>query len=395
MRLILLFVITFLYACKTPSLEKIDYDLKDYRLNSEMANLLKSTKDGGLVATRYAFVSEYQKLIEARDVKADSVDAITDTAWMEIQKNYRIENATNYILNKATDHDFLMINEAHFIPLHRHFLRRLLPGLSKLGYKYLALEAIGMMQDGEQYDKEIEERGYPTIRTGFYTKEPEFGQLIREAVDLGFEIIGYDQGSGEEREKTGAKNILRKLDEFGNEGKTIVLCGWDHIKETHTGTYWEYALAGRIKEYTGKDPLTINQTQYYERSLTVYEDSIYQRMDNKKPIVFIDEQGRSIDRMKDTSWYDLFVFHPRTKYIEGIPDWIVKERPIQTVSLPEIDIQCPCKVLLFEKEDDPLLAVPLFVKELERIEKKLRLPMTNKEVQILISNGVEGYLVEW
>lgn len=153
-----------------------------------------------------------------------------------------------------------MINEAHYIPKHRHFLKSMLPELSKLGYKYLALEAIAMLSEGGQYDKDIEERGYPTIRFGFYTGEPEFGNLIREAVRLGFEIIGYDQGSGEEREKTGEKNILNKLEALGNDGKTIILCGWDHIKEIHTGTYWEYALAVRIKEYTGKDPLTINQT---------------------------------------------------------------------------------------------------------------------------------------
>jgi len=237
------------------------------------------------------------------------------------------------------------------------------------------------------YEIEIKENGYPSMHHGHYTKEPEFGNLLRHAHKLGFYIFGY-HGEGEDGS---AKNILRKI----KKGKTIVLCGWDHIKEGQTGTYWEYALAGRIKEFSGKDPFTINQTQYFERADRKYEDSLYQTQNFKEPTVLLDETKQSIDLEKDRRWYDLFVFHPRTTFLEGIPDWILKDKIIFEFKIPDIEINCPCKVLLFEEGDDIQKAVPTYMLEIPTLQKTVKMPVSkDSNYKILVANKEVAYSIK-
>ena len=368
-----LFILVLFSACQSKVPKEINFDMGDYQFNSAIEQLLNQTNDGGLAATRYSFVSENEKLIAALSTNAETIASISQKSWESIQNQYSFHDAKEYLIKEAGKYDFLMINEAHFIPQHRNFVRQLIPELSQLGYSNLALEGIGMMSTGGQYDRDIERRGYPTTRTGFYIKEPEFGNLIREAVNHGFTIIGYDEGSGEEREILGAKNILNATQ--NSKGKTIVLCGWDHIKEVETGTYWEYALAGRIRQYTNKDILSVNQTAYYEREERIFEDSVYQWVEVGDPMVLLDSNGASFDVQKNKEWYDVFIFHPRTKYQNGIPDWILKTNEIINFKLPDTELDCPCKIFVFDRGDDINKAVPIYIMEVEQMPKKVHVPI--------------------
>lgn len=382
-------------SCKVKETIKIEYKLKDYDFNNEIAYYLGQTKDGGQAATNYSFVSEHENLIKARSIQSDSVNVISPEIAALIQENYKPVNAIDHIVLKAKDHDILMFNEAHFIPQHRNFIAQLLPRLSELGFKYLALEGLGMMDTGEIYDKEINNRTFPIYYSGFYIKEPEFGNLVRLAQDLDIELIGYDGGRGGDREINGAKNILKQIEKDGVLGKTIVLCGWDHIKEVETGTYWGFALAGRIKEFSGSDPLTINQTQYYERSERVFEDSLYQTTDYEEPTLLINQNGESIDLEENKDWYDLFVFHPRTKFTYGIPNWILANKTIKEFEWPEIDINCPCKILMFEESDDIDLAVPTYIREVQDLKQPVSFPVSNgQQYKFVVASDSLSYLVD-
>jgi hypothetical protein len=77
-------------------------------------------------------------------------------------------DASTAILQAAAGHTILFFNESHVDVRTRAFLTTLLPRLKKLGYNKLALEALFMPVD----------KGYPVKETGFYTREPVFGQLI-------------------------------------------------------------------------------------------------------------------------------------------------------------------------------------------------------------------------
>ena len=54
---------------------------------------------------------------------------------------------------------------------------------------------------------------------------------------------------------------------------------------------WGKAMAGRLTEFTGIDPLTISQTIYSEKGNRDYENSYYQITDLERPSVFVNESG--------------------------------------------------------------------------------------------------------
>ena len=152
----------------------------------------------------------------------------------------------------ARDTRVVMLNENHWYPKHRLFAIALLKKLKKSGYTHLALEALYPNQD-----RKINERGYPTFNSGYYIREPNFGQLIRSAKKLGFVIIGYENENREiNRELGQAQNLKQILDENPNH-KIFVYAGLDHIleKETKSGK----RMAAYFKELTEINPLTINQ----------------------------------------------------------------------------------------------------------------------------------------
>lgn len=371
-------------------IKAIDFNFGEYKLNSEIEHWMKVTNDGDFVASEFSFVSENRKLIEALDTNSDTILPISEEQWKTINDEFEFKNAIEHILKLAKNHDYVMINEAHSIPQHRNFVKRLLPELAKIGFNYLALEALGN-NPFIDYNNEIHKKGYPNRSLGVYIKEPEFGNLIREAVLSNYTIIGYDGDTGKEREIKGAKNII---DQVGVNGKTVILCGWDHIREVETGHHWEYALAGRIKEYTGKDPLTINQTQYYERSNKVFEDSIYQLFDYEESMVLLDKKGASFDVEKNKDWYDLFIFHPRTKYTKGIPNWILDKQVLHSFQISNIGMDCPCKLFLYNKTDE-FNATPIYIQEINSIQEEINIPIKKgQDYKIIISNKINSYSID-
>lgn len=163
------------------------------------------------------------------------------------------KEVTDEISVLARDTRVVMLNENHWYPKHRLFAMQLLKKLKKSGYTHLALEALFPNQG-----RKINERGYPTFNSGYYIKEPFFGQFVRKAKELGFEISGYENENREiNRELGQAQNLKLILDENPNH-KIFVYAGLDHILEEETKS--GKRMAAYFKELTGINPLTINQT---------------------------------------------------------------------------------------------------------------------------------------
>src|SRR5690606_7836228 len=88
------------------------------------------------------------------------------------------------VLESAKDQKIIMFNENHFCPNHRTALTLLLKDLFSMGYTYLALE--GLIYD--ELDP-INIRDEIRLEDGFYTREPQFIQLIRLARLLGMTLV--------------------------------------------------------------------------------------------------------------------------------------------------------------------------------------------------------------
>lgn len=197
--------------------------------------------------------SRYKKLVK----KAENSNLDNAKAEMISKKNSNDSLWQQEIVKAARNKKLIMFNENHFYPNHRTVLRKVLPELYDMGYKYLALEAL-------EYDEndEINLREKLKIEDGFYTREPQFIELIRTAKSLGITLISYDDLAKDgNREINQADNIYEKIFEKNPNAKAILLAGVSHIfeKEDRNGKTW---MAKYFKEKYDIDPLTISQTTF-------------------------------------------------------------------------------------------------------------------------------------
>lgn len=158
----------------------------------------------------------------------------------------------NHIKNISKNEKVVMLNEMHWLPKHRIFAYELLETLYENGYRYLAIEAV----DKEE-DIKLNNRMFPIANTGYYSKEPFFGIFVRKAINLGFEIVAYDDFDTNNRERAQALN-LKKVFEKDSEAKMFVYAGIDHILEENPS---RKRMAEYFTELTAINPLTIDQVE--------------------------------------------------------------------------------------------------------------------------------------
>jgi hypothetical protein len=243
------------------------------------------------------FISDKERL---ESVSTNFTLACPEIDFSVLTENYTPVSAQEYLLKRAGETEILILNEAHHYPSHRIFARNLLAGLWAQGYRYLGLEALTMVADFKQPN-------YPLSSLGYYCNEPMFGHFIREAIRLGFILFPYESSKhGKEREIEQATNIANFLKE-NTVGKTFIYCGYSHNNECEMPE-WEKAMAGRLKELTGINPLTVDQTSFNGISEIPLNESV----------VFIDSLKQSF---LNSACIDIYVFHPTISFKEEKSIW--------------------------------------------------------------------------
>ena len=149
-------------------------------------------------------------------------------------------------------------------------------------------------------------------------------------------------------------------------------------------------MAGRIKEYTGIDPFTINQVILTERYTQEKENPFFSLVDTlKQTSVFV--EGDSLFRgLQGDRRYDVRLFHPRSTYTSGRPSWLLMggQRHAYLLNTKDITIDYPVLVkayLLGEPED----AIPIDIVEIESRsdQKALILPVGKYVIKL---NNIKG-----
>lgn len=237
--------------------------------------------------------------------------------------------ATEYVIDRARDHRIVMVNERHHASSDRLLTMELLAPLAEQGFRYLAIEA------GWNGDP-INTRGYPVAETGYYVNDVVFAEVVRSAIELGYQIIAYEieqeqrtpadrtgeMNHQEERDWWQAKNIASRVFDIDSNAKLLVHAGYDHIRESRTDTW--APMAHFLREFTGFDPLTIEQTVYSERSRPELEHPLRTRAGEldllgEAAIVLVDSEGQPI---RPHEAVDLAVFGVSTRYANGRPTWM-------------------------------------------------------------------------
>jgi hypothetical protein len=143
--------------------------------------------------------------------------------------------------------------EAHTVTEHRAWIEETLAPFRAAGFTHYFAEAIA------ESGSTLKSRGYPTSKTGFYTLDPRFGNLVRTAIRLGFEVDGYDLADGDfdRREECQAATLAGRF-ASRPDMRMVVHAGHGHVFKHEVRNVGRY-MAARLWEKTGVEPFTIWQ----------------------------------------------------------------------------------------------------------------------------------------
>ncbi len=271
----------------------------DYLFDYQIEDKHFSKKEYQKAAERFSFIGEYNKALEMYDKAFENEAAWTNQHFVDrilikqdslFLEGVAAQNAYSYVLEKAKSEQIIIINGAPHQPRHRAFVKGLLKGFKIEGFQYLGLETLGY------YDTLLVERGYPFLPTGYYLREAQMGRLVREAIELEYTFFAYGKrklSKGTEAQEQ-AKNIAQILEQ-DPKAKILIYCNYENAFEHEVDTlvYDKKAtyMAYELKNLTGIDPFTIDQTQLTEHSKPEMENPAFTFLANRLkeiPIEVID-----------------------------------------------------------------------------------------------------------
>lgn len=331
-----------------------------YKFPTEIDSLLEENIESPpyqYAGTLFSMIGLEQEAFDNFYSRYNPRKPLDDSIFLAFQEQYQPMKAQTYIIERAKNEQIIIINEAHHKGKHRLFSKSLLEELYELGYRHLGIEALSLYPG--YMDTLLNERKYPTVNSGFYIIEPNFGNMLREALRIGYQVFPYEgEGNGKEREINQAINIQSYLNNHPSE-KLLIHCGYDHAIEGKLNSNWEKSMAGRLFEFTGINPLTINQTTFDNRWDSAYLNPLMQKLELKEPTVFIDSDSISYLGEEDDIEYDIYVFHEQTELLNNRPIWrkTLKDENVE-IELSPIDFTTPYLLMAFKKNENYTNAIP-------------------------------------
>ena len=338
------------------------------------------------LSTLYSFVGDYDKALKTYQSIARKDQTVVDKGEV---KDLKVADAKKTILEEAKDHRIVIINENPHIPLHRAFTHSLLSGLKEQGFNHLALEDLSVTEE------EINERKYPIKRSGYYMLEPVFGDMVRTALQMDYELVCYDYHAFMElaqRDSMGVTYLKKILDEDAN-AKILIHLFHEHVNENDkTIGYW-------IKELTGIDPLTINQIDLTETGAPEYDNAYYtyiqEELSPKNSSVLIKgNENWVLPKRKGAN--DLQVIHPATTYKDGRPNWLfdVLDRKAYKVTTEDFDGKNNFLLQAFYKEELDT-AIPVDQLWIKEVSKDVTLALPKGAFTLKMVNVAGEVIKEW
>jgi len=289
-------------------------------LESDPENL---DKFADILGTLYSFVGNWERANELRPRAARNYE-------VTLPAHCQLMDALETIAREAHGRQIVVINEAHDAPEHRAFISLLAEMLRKDGFAYYAMETL--VEDPTA----LSQRGYPVRSSGFYSCEPQYGELVRDALRSGFTPISYEAEHLEEsdnpieninkREELQCRNLVERLFSQDPGARILIHVGLDHVMEeprkiSGHEIHW---LAARLKKATGLDPLTIDQITHLRRESDGHT----------KPMIACDPQGRCFVGGPYQGYVDLQLYHPPAENLNARPSWLVKDQRRRVVKIP-------------------------------------------------------------
>lgn len=339
-------------------------------------------------AWNYSFIGNHFKALSVKDLQYPHAKPPAGTPEQAaFFKRYHAVDARKAILKEAAKTHMVIINEAHHVALHRAYVTTLLKDLYKQGYTYIGLEALAYT------DSLLNQRKYPILSSGFYIQEPSFGNLIREAIAVGFTVFPYEQNYRDTfqqrigRERSQAYNIKKMMDKHPND-KFIIYCGYDHAVEDTLLNFMGLPMAGQLKNLTGIDPFTIDQTLLTE--YFIIGNGYRPLIQSKQSALFVHSAGHYFNRASFPKVIDCNLFHPNTILIHNRPHWLKRSNTKLICLQNKIKIAPPYLIKIYPVSNAIDDAVPVDVIEINSLEDKTASVVLKHTKQIAVVTNTKG-----
>lgn len=190
-------------------------------------------------------------------------NGLPDKLVLPTAAEWKSADAVDTIAALATQRRIVMVNEAHHDGHTRELTLELLPKLRALGYTYFAAEALGDNDPG------LAKRGFPVRKSGTeYLRDPLYGDIVREAIRLGYTLVPYDNGlTGQARETGQAEALYRKVFAKDPQARLFVHVGYAHLDKAMGRLGDVRPMAMELQRLTGLVPLSVDQTDFLETGL--------------------------------------------------------------------------------------------------------------------------------
>ena len=289
-----------------------------YMRNNYTANHERAFKVifGQYLSWYQTFIGDYPGAAASFSIAQPAQD---DDGPSPLTGGYEAGPAAAVILSMAKSRKAVFFNEAHSAPITRTLTIELLAKLRAEGFNYFAAETL------YDSDHDLNKRGYPTPKSGFYINEPLYGEMVRTALKLGFKVVAYDvenAGEGDARERAGAQRLARVFKQDPH-ARLVVDAGFAHVQKS--GKYLGGSSMGEFfHKLSGIDPLTIEQTMLIQHARPDQDHPYYlavmQALHPQQPIVFVAADGKTWTLKPGQ--YDMSVFYPESASTKARPDWL-------------------------------------------------------------------------
>lgn len=239
-------------------------------------------------------------------------------------------DALDAIVEASRGHRVVMMNEAHVASRHRALLGRLIPRLRAEGFTHLAAETFDESVATLVPDQSL------GFQHGWYLRDPVYAEAIRQARELGYGLIPYEQRDDQRSPDpglSGAATLVREQAQADNLRtalaadpvmRVLVFVGHGHLRETGP------PFAARFKRDTGIDPLTVGQSKTGSFGPHVEDappvQALLERFRPTAPVVLQKAGTRPASARSQAELSaeqtDLLVLHPSLPDVEGRPGWL-------------------------------------------------------------------------
>lgn len=307
---------------RTPEL-----DAATRRLSHELQSL----------AAERSYVGDLDGAMAAYDLQfqARAPQDRRQVAQMPGLPDVRAEDAIRAIVDEARSKRIVLINEAHHMPMHRAFIRRLAQELRKIGYTYLAAETFNTDGQGRV---PLTASGKAGFDSGTCTKDPVFGQFVSEAVADGWTLVPYEieehsapgMSPSErviQREQVQARQLIERTLGRDKNARVLVHVGYHHLIKVLPDEKLPFVPMGElIRRMSGVPTLHVDQNQFYAHPDRAADGPLYaglvDKFPMKEPFVLRAPDGSHAVLGGFGARIDMQVIFPRYGVRDGRAEWL-------------------------------------------------------------------------